>query len=52
MRALRKRQTRFFNLEGGIVGETTIVERAFGLGPCALTAAMASLQDRLVSAEA
>ena len=27
------------------------VERAFGLGPCALTEAMALLQDRLASAE-
>ena len=52
MRALRKGQARFFNLEGGIVGEARIVERAFGLGPCALTEAMALLQDRLVSAGA
>ena len=52
MRALRKGQARFFNLEGDIVGEARIVERAFGLGPCALTEAMALLQDRLASAEA
>ena len=52
MRALRKGQARFFNLEGGIVGEARIVERAFGLGPCALTEVMALLQDRLASAGA
>ena len=51
MRALRKSQARFFNLEGGIVGEARIVERAFGLGPCALTEVMALRQDRLVCAE-
>ena len=50
MRALRKGQARFFNLEGGIVGETRIVERAFGLGRCALTDTMASLQDPVWSA--
>ena len=39
------------NLAELIVGEARIVERAFGLGPCALTEAMALLQDRLASAE-
>ena len=51
MRALRKGQAGMFALQGGIVGEARIVERAFGLGPCALTEAMALLQDRLASAE-
>ena len=51
MRALRKGQAGIFNFQGGIVGEARIVERAFGLGPCALTEAMALLQDRLASAE-
>ena len=51
MRAPRKGQARFFNLEGGIVGEARIVERAFGLGPCALTEIMALRQDRLACAE-
>ena len=51
MRALRKGQAGMFALQGGIVGEARIVERAFGLGPCALTEAMALLQDRLDSAE-
>ena len=40
-----------FNLEGGIVGEARIVERAFGHGPCALTEVMALRQDRLACAE-
>ena len=40
-----------FALQGGVVGEARIVERAFGFGPCALTEAMALLQDRLASAE-
>ena len=40
-----------FALQGGIVGEARIVERAFDLGPCARTEAMALLQDRLANAE-
>ena len=52
MRALRKGQAGIFNFQGGIVGEARIVERAFGLGPCALTEAMTLLQDRLANAEA
>ena len=51
MRALRKGQAGMFALQGGIVGEARIVECAFGLGPCALTEAMAWLQDRLANAE-
>ena len=51
MRALRKGQAEMFALQGGIVGEARIVERAFGVGPCVLTEAMAWLQDRLASAE-
>ena len=51
MRALRKGQAEIFALQGGIVGEARIVERAFGLGPCALTEAMAWLQDRPANAE-
>ena len=51
MRALRKGQAEMFALHGGIVGEARIVERAFGVGPCVLTEAMAWLQDRLASAE-
>ena len=50
MRALRKGQARHFALEGGIVGEAKLVERAFGLEPCALTVAVTLLQDRLDNA--
>ena len=39
MRALRKGQARAFALQGGIIGE-----RAFGVGPCVLTEAMALLR--------
>ena len=51
MRALRKGQARMFAIQGGIVGEARIVERAFGVGPCVLTEAMTFLHDRLASAE-
>ena len=51
MRAQRKGQAGLFALHDGIVGEARLVERAFGLGPCALTEVMVFLQDRLASAE-
>ena len=51
MRALRKGQAGIFAIQGGIVDEARIVERAFDLGPCALTEAVALLQDRLANAE-
>ena len=49
--ALRKGQAAMFAIQGGIVGEARIVERAFGIGPCALTEAMALLQDHRAGAE-
>ena len=52
MRALRKGQAAIFALQGGIVGEARIVERAFGLRPCALTEVMALLHHRLANAQA
>ena len=52
MRALRKGQAGIFAPHDGIVGEARIVERAFALGPCALTEVMALLQDRVTNAEA
>ena len=52
MRALRKGQAEMFSLQGRIVDEARIVERAFGVGPCVLSEAMVWLQDRLASAEA
>ena len=33
------------------LGETRVVERAFGAGPCAPTEAMALAQDHLANAE-
>ena len=51
MRALRKGQVRAFSLQGGIIDEARIVERAFGVGPCALTEAVALLQDHPANAE-
>ena len=51
MRALHKGQAAMFAIQGGIVGEAQIVERAFGIGPCALTEVMALLQDHLAGAE-
>ena len=41
-----------FALQDGIVGEARIVERACGIGSCALTEVMALLQDHLANAEA
>ncbi|MCY4480178.1 MAG: IS6 family transposase, partial [Rhodospirillales bacterium] len=52
MRALRKGQAAMFSIQGGIVGEARIVERAFGVGPCVVTEAMAWLQDHLARADA
>ena len=51
MRALRKGRAGIFALQGGIIDEARIVERAFDLGLCVLTEAMALLQDRLANAE-
>ena len=51
MRAVRKGQARAFSVQGGIIGEARIVEGAFGVGPCALTEAIALLQNHLANAE-
>ena len=51
MRALRKGQAGLFAIQGGIIDEVRIVERAFDLGPCALTEAVAVLQDCSANAE-
>jgi len=52
MRALRKGQAAIFNLTGDIRGEARIVERAFGIGPSALTKAVALLARNLENREA
>ncbi len=51
MRALRKGQARAFNVQGGIKGEVRMIERVFGLGPCALAEAYAVLENALTKAE-
>jgi transposase, IS6 family len=50
MRALRKGQAAIFNLTRDIVGEARLVERAFGLGPCALTEVVQLVGERLAAA--
>ncbi|EUB99841.1 putative IS6 family transposase [Rhizobium sp. CF080] len=47
MRALRKGQAAIFNLTGDVRGEARIVERAFGIGPSALTEAATLLAQHL-----
>jgi transposase, IS6 family len=50
MRALRKGQAAIFNLTRDILGEARLVERAFGLGACALTEAIQLVGERLEAA--
>ena len=47
MRTSHKGQAGLFNITGDICGEARIVERAFGVGPCVLTEAMALVSERL-----
>ena len=47
MHALRKGQAAMSNLTRDIRGEARIVERAFGIGPSALTAAVAIISETL-----
>lgn len=47
MRALSKGQTGIFNFSNYVLGEARIVERAFGLGQCALAEAMSMLENHL-----
>jgi IS6 family transposase len=47
MRTLRKGQEAIFNLTQDIHGEARIVERAFGIGACALAEAVAVIGERL-----
>ena len=51
MRALRKGQAGIFAPQGGIFGETKLVERAFGFRPCVPTEILVLLEDRLANAE-
>lgn len=47
MRALRKGQAAIFNSTKDVRGEARIVERAFGIGPSALTEAVALIARNL-----
>jgi IS6 family transposase len=47
MRALSKGQAAIVNLTGDVRGEARIVERAFNIGPSALTEAAALLAQHL-----
>jgi hypothetical protein len=47
MRVLRKGQASIFNITGNMRGERRIVERAFGLGPGALTEAVKVIEDQI-----
>jgi transposase, IS6 family len=46
MHALRKGQARAFNLTRDICGEARIVERAFGVGDCALSEAVRFISNQ------
>src|SRR3546814_2404189 len=50
MRALRKGQARPWCLQPGIRGEVRLVERAFGIGPSALTEAKGMLNHHFAAA--
>ena len=50
MRALRKGQAASFNLTRDILGEARLIERAFGLGACALAEAVQLVSERLDAA--
>ena len=47
MRALRKGEARALALHGGLIGEASNVERAFGARPCARTKTIAQVQNPL-----
>ena len=49
MRALRKGQGRAFNLTRDPIGEKRMIERAFGVGPCAMTEAVRIIEDNLAA---
>src|SRR3546814_8882966 len=49
MRALRKGQAQAWCLQPGIMGEVRLVERAFGIGPSALTETMIMLNKHFAN---
>ena len=50
MRALRKGQARPWCLQPGIMGEVRLIERAFGIGPSALTETITMLNQHFANA--
>lgn len=49
MRALRKGQASAFNLTRDPVGEKRMIERAFGIGPCVMSEAVALIEQQLAA---
>lgn len=49
MRALRKGQSRAFNLARDPVGEKRMIGRAFGVGPCIMTEAVAMIESQFAA---
>lgn len=49
MRALRKGQGRAYNLTRDPIGEKRMIERAFGVGPCAMAEAVAMLEKHFAA---
>ena len=47
MRMLKKGQGKAYQIQGGIQGEVRLIERAFGLGPSALTESMEWLKQAI-----
>ncbi len=47
MRALKKKQAKAFQIQPGIRGEVRLIERAFGLGPDALSECISFYRDDL-----
>jgi len=52
MHALKKGQGRMFNLQGDIHGQVRMIERAFGLGLCALSEAVTIIEAEMAKASA
>jgi transposase, IS6 family len=50
MRALRRGQATIFNLTRDIRGEARLIERAFGLGACALAEGIELIREQLNAA--
>ena len=49
MRALRKGQAKAFNLTRDPIGEKRMIERAFGVGPCAMSEVVTLIEQQLAA---